>query len=94
MSPASETVRRLLLDAGDDLSDKAVEQILALEDAAIAPLVEVLLDDSLLGPDDTGGDWAPAHAAYLLGELEATSAIPALLKRLDPDADLGAELGA
>ena len=90
MATPSETVRRLLVDAGDDLSDEAVEQILSMKDAAVAPLVEVLLDDTLLDggqgePDAVSGGWAPVHAAFLLGELEATSALPALLKRLDPE---------
>jgi hypothetical protein len=68
-----------LHDAGYRLPDEIRDEILALGQAAVPALLEILEDAVPTLPID---DWAPAHAAHLLGELHATAAIEPLLRVL------------
>jgi hypothetical protein len=80
-------LRRSLIQADGVLPSEVAERILAQGEVAVAPLIEILEDRSLLEPS---GGWAPIHAAVLLGELGAIEAIPALLEALvdEDDGDL------
>ncbi len=66
------TVRRLI-GAREHQSPPIRRAILELEDAAVAPLLEILVEED---------GYAPAHAASLLGELRAPAAIPPMLELL------------
>jgi NADPH-dependent ferric siderophore reductase len=56
--------------------------VLALGAAAVPALVDVLEDEELSMADGPGDGWAPIHAARLLGELRAESAVPAMVRVL------------
>jgi hypothetical protein len=45
-------------------------------------LIEILLDENLAAEDAPGDGYAPIHAARLLGELRATTAVESMIKRL------------
>jgi hypothetical protein len=75
-------VRRLLTTGTPKLSRANRERIRAASGAAVAPLIEILEDESLALEDGPGLGYAPAHAAELLGELSATDAVEPMLKRL------------
>ena len=81
-------LRRSLIEADALLEPEVAERILEQGEAAVAPLIEILEDRSLLMAPGEG--WAPIHAAVLLGELGASEAIPALLEALmdEDDSDL------
>ncbi len=66
---------RLLVASGKNLSSQAQAQILALGEQAIPQLLAVLTSPALANQNAPGDGWAPIHAARLLGELRATSAI-------------------
>ena len=70
---------RLLVASGKNLSSQAQAQILALGEQAIPQLLAVLTSPTLANQNDPGEGWAPLHAARLLGELRALSAIESLL---------------
>lgn len=72
-------IRKVLLAAGEDLDKSDEGKILAMGDAAVAPLIEILGDESLLEDDAPGEGMAPSHAAWLLGQLKAEAAIEPLL---------------
>jgi HEAT repeat protein len=80
-------LRRSLIEADSLLKPEVAERILEQGEAAVAPLIEILEDRSLLV---ASGGWAPIHAAILLGELGVSEAVPALLEALmdDDDGDL------
>ena len=59
---------RLLID-GVVLSPQSAAEILALGEAAVEPLVAVMVDCRLRDPKGPAGGWAPVHAAQLLGQL-------------------------
>lgn len=75
----AEAIRKILLTAGEDLDKSDEGQILAMGESAVAPLIELLGDESLLEDDAPGEGMAPCHAAWLLGLLHAESAIEPLL---------------
>ena len=77
-SHAPRVVHRLL-DAGYRLQDELRDGILALGQAAVPALLEILEDAVSTSPV---GGWGPAHAAQLLGELHATAAIEPMLRVL------------
>ena len=68
-----------LLDAGYRLPDELRDNILALGQAAVPALLEILED--ALSKSPVGG-WGPGHAAQLLGELHATTATEPMLRVL------------
>ena len=70
---ARRTVRRLL-DAGENLPGSLRRAVVAMKDAAVPPLLEILMEEE--------DGYAPAHAAALLGELRATVAIQPMLDLL------------
>jgi SEC-C motif-containing protein len=72
------TVRKLL-PAGERLPDRTRREILALKDAAVGPLLDILGDDELAMSSAPGRGYAPAHAVWLLTELRAESAIESML---------------
>lgn len=75
------TVRKLL-PAGERLPDRIRREILALKDAAVAPLLDILGDDELAMSSAPGRGYAPVHAVWLLTELRAESAIESMLDML------------
>jgi hypothetical protein len=75
---ARNTVRKLL-PAGEWLPDRTRREILALKEAAVAPLLDILGDDGLATRSAPGCGYAPVHAVWLLTELCAESAIDAML---------------
>jgi uncharacterized protein YecA (UPF0149 family) len=77
-SHAPRVVHRLL-DAGYRLPDELRDDILALGQAAVPALLEIVEDAVSKSPV---GGWAPAHAAQLLGGLHATAAIETMLRVL------------
>ncbi len=56
--------------------------ILARGPEAVAPLLELLRDESLAGEEAPGGGYAPVHAAELLSELQLPQVIVPLVRRL------------
>ena len=75
---ARNTVRKLLA-AGERLPARIRREILALKDAAIAPLLDLLGDDELAMRSAPGRGYAPVHAVWLLTDLRAESAIESML---------------
>lgn len=75
---ARNTVRKLL-PPGERLPDRTRREILALKDAAVAPLLDILGDDELATRSAPGRGYAPVHAVWLLTELRAESAIESML---------------
>lgn len=77
---AAELVRELILQSGAAaLPARIAEHILALGEAAIEPLIEVLVDSRLRDPKGPAAGWAPVHAARLLGLRPRARAIEPLL---------------
>jgi hypothetical protein len=77
--PSNEPLVRLLLASGKHLSAGARSQIMALGDQAIPQLLHVLTNPALANRHAPGEEWAPIHAARLLGDLRATPAIEPML---------------
>jgi hypothetical protein len=75
---AGRTVNKLL-SGGERLPDKVRREILALQDGAVEPLLEILADDELAMSDARGRGFAPVHAVWLLSELGAEAAIEPML---------------
>jgi hypothetical protein len=73
---------RHLIHVGQRLSPALRDEILAMGEAAVAPLVEIIEDERLHISDGPGKGFAPIHAIELLGELRAEAAIPAMLRVL------------
>lgn len=80
--PRESWVVQELFEAGMRLPAEVEQRIVMHRDAAVAPLIQVLEDRSLLEIDAPGEGCAPLHAARLLGELRATKAIAPLLRAL------------
>ncbi len=74
---------RSLLACGTRLPVDVREQILAVGDAAVEPLLAIVGDVGLHREDSPGEGYAPVHAVKLLGELGATEAIEPLLDLLE-----------
>lgn len=71
-----------LLCTGEHLDAAHAREIIASGDAVAPFLIELMLDDELAAEGARGEGYAPVHAARLLGELRAESAIEAMLRRL------------
>jgi hypothetical protein len=84
-SPTEELVQNLVA-AGLDIPEALVDQILVRGDAAVAPLGEVMLDESLWKDKGPRG-WGPIHAMHLLGGLKSLQAMPYFEQFLVPDRD-------
>lgn len=65
-----------------DLPAKLREDILALGNEVVQPLIEILLDDELGLEDSTAEGWPPIHAVELLADLKADAAIEPMLDLL------------
>lgn len=63
----------------EDLPELLHQRIMHGGGAIIVALIDVLVDEDLQTEDGPGGGWAPIHAAQLLGELRATTAIEPLI---------------
>ena len=66
----------------EDLSAELREDILALGNEAVQPLIEILLDEELGMEDSPAEGWPPIHAVELLADLKATAAIEPMLDLL------------
>jgi len=78
---------RQLIDTGERLPKELRCDILHLGDAGVAALLEILEDEPLAQIDSPGKGWAPIHAAELLGDLRAATAVEPMLcalARTDP----------
>ncbi|MFY0572348.1 SEC-C metal-binding domain-containing protein [Archangium lansingense] len=78
----SRTLVRGILEHGEKLPESLHSDILSLGTAAVAPLVELLLDESLAGTEAQGAGHAPIHAVELLTQLKAPEAIAPMVRRL------------
>jgi hypothetical protein len=58
------------------------EAVLALGSSAVAPLIEILLEEDLASDDSPDEGWASIHAAELLVDLKAGEAIEPMLRVL------------
>lgn len=77
--------RALLRDylcCGEKLAPKVESEILGHKDTVVPNLVEILLDEELAAEDSLGDGYAPIHAARLLGELRAPTAVGPMIRRL------------
>jgi HEAT repeat protein len=81
-------VRQLLLMGGAILPPQSIAAILSLGDAAVEPLVAVLVDSDLRDPQGPAAGWAPVHAAQLLGQLPGERVVEPLLEVLASTAPL------
>ena len=72
-------VRELVVFAGERLPPSSATWVLAQKEAAVAPLLEILVDSKLRDPSGEGAGWGPVHAAKLLGRLRSPRAIEPLL---------------
>ena len=81
MTAAAQSVRRLV-EAGEELTPELEREILAHGSAAVAPLLELLSDETLRLEDGPGEGWAPLHAAVLLGQLKEPASVPVMLAQL------------
>ena len=74
---------RQLIDTGERLPKELRRDILHLGDAAVTALLEIILEDEMLAQIDSPREgWAPIHAAELLGDLRAATAVEPMLRAL------------
>ena len=73
---------RQLIDTGERLPKELCSDILHLGDAGVTALLEILEDETLAQIDSPGKGWAPIHAAELLGDLRAATAVEPMLRAL------------
>ncbi|HWB78871.1 MAG TPA: SEC-C domain-containing protein [Nannocystaceae bacterium] len=90
MSPDDDRFhgRLAALLAGPSLDLEAREQIVAQGDAMVPRLLAILQDDELAHDDSPGDGYAPLHAAMMLADIRAASAIAPMLARFaarEPD---------
>ena len=78
---ARSLVRRLI-DTSELLPKELRSDILPLGDAGVTALLEILEDETLSQIDSPGEGWAPIHAAELLGDLRAATAVEPMLRAL------------
>jgi hypothetical protein len=81
-------VRELVLHDGPVLPPLAATRILALGQAAVEPLINLMSDSRLRAPRGPAGGWVPVHAAKLLGQLDPEAAVEPLLDVLATTAQL------
>ncbi len=84
----AQRVRQLLLVRGATLPPQSIAEILSLGDAAVEPLVAVLVDSQLRDPQGPAAGWASVHAAQLLGQLPGERVVEPLLEVLASSAPL------
>ena len=84
----AQRVRQLLLMGGAILPPQSIAEILSLGDAAIEPLVTVLVDSQLRDPQGPAVGWASVRAAQLLGQLPGERVVEPLLEVLASTAPL------
>jgi len=72
-----------LFSEGERLSPATRSAIMAVPDAAVPELLDIVRNRDLLAEDSRGDGWAPIHAVTLLGKLQATEAILDLLELLE-----------
>jgi hypothetical protein len=72
-------IERLCASKEERLPPAIREGILALGAPAVAPLIEILLDEDLGCKDSPSEGWASIHAAELLAELKAAEAVLPML---------------
>ena len=75
----AQLVQERLLNSGVVLSPQPAAEILALGEAAIEPLVAVMVDCRLRDPKGPAAGWASVHAAQLLGQLGDARSVEPLL---------------
>ncbi len=82
-----EELLELLISAADQhLPEGLPEEIVARGEAMVEPLCEILLREDLWKAEEgTPGLWAPDYALYLLGEIAAPRAAPAIIELLRHD---------
>ena len=80
--PADVLVERLL-EVGSSMPGGLRDDILASAPLCVPPLIRMLTDEELQVENGPGGGWAPAHAAELLGELQAPSAVEPMIRLLE-----------
>jgi ABC-type hemin transport system ATPase subunit len=73
---------RRIIGVRDHLPDDVLRDIVNLGEAAVPALVEILEGDARALAQAAGGGQARVHAAWLLGELRAAGAAPAMLRVL------------
>lgn len=73
---------RRMLEHTETLPASLQADLLARGPEAVAPLVEVLLDEPLSLNTSPGEGYAPIHAARLLAQLKAVEAIAPIVRRL------------
>lgn len=78
MGDVQDLIERLF-DGDERLPAKVKARIVALGEAAVAPLMAIAGDDALLMEESRGDGMAPVHALALLGELRAEAAIPRMI---------------
>lgn len=79
---SARSLVRQLIDTSEQLPKELRRDILHLGDAAVAALLEILEDETLAQIDSPGKGWAPIHAAELLGDLRAATAVVPMLRTL------------
>ncbi len=84
----AQRVRQLLLVGGAILPPQSIAEILSLGDAAVEPLVPVLVDSQLRDPQGPAGGWPSVHATQLLGQLPSQRVVEPLLEVLASTAPL------
>jgi hypothetical protein len=80
-----EEARRIvrgLLSVTKESAHQLMDAILGLREDAIAPLLEILEDETLQLTSAQGEGMAPVHAVRLLGELRAVAAVEPMLRAL------------
>jgi hypothetical protein len=75
----AQLVQERLLNDGVVLSPQSAAEILDLAEAAVEPLVAVMVDCRLRDPNGPAAGWAPVHAAQLLGQLCDVRSVEPLL---------------
>ena len=69
----------LLAGVGEELSPELKGEIVARVPSVVPELIAIVGDDALASEESVGGGWMPIHAADVLIDLRAESAIDALL---------------
>ena len=80
--PADVLVDRLI-EVGGSIPRGLREDILSSAPLCVPPLIRMMTDEDLQGEDGHGECWAPVHAAELLGELQAPSAVEPMIRLLE-----------